>query len=506
MGWSSDFIDALSSPSITPIYEIEIVQTPINGSVKIYSDYGALQIVDASVEGTSVIPHRWSVSFGSFSVSLAGDITQYTRFLRRGCIAILRCHLEGLTTQQRLSIGQLDSIRGQRGRYRLRFKDILSAFQSRISKTYSGNISQAQFFYGTNYTTTVTNNWHVNDTTMNVADTSNFDKSSAHDGILYCQPQSGDPPFYLRWSNKTGTTFTTSGTANHPSANAASKLDVGSLITNAVRIKGAPHALFGQIITSTGSGTNGPLDLLPQSYGSGFPLPHDFFDAIDAQSTNTYIIGDSGTSYSIDFTAFQPIDNGLRAIMDIFAEVGQWPVMRQNSFTWRGCFDPTGTFGSKPALSAHIRDVHIVSINSIDFFDPALKAVFVAVNMAYNVAGTRTARSNSLTNSLPVAGIKEREFGFYYDADMNELNMGIGDRDRMAIWDFYNWAKISLRVSLRFAVLCAGDFVLLSSRYIRDSYTQVGESYVARPAMVLEIGYNLNDRTCNIVLGVPPQF
>lgn len=505
MGWSSDFISALTSSSITPIYEMEIIQTPINGSVTIYSNIRSLQIVNVRVDGTSVVPHRWSVSFGSFTVSVVGDITQYTRFLRRGCIAILRCRLEGLTSNERLSIGQLDTIRGKRGTYQLRFKDILSAFQSRISKTYSGNISQAQFFFGTNYTTTVSSTFTPGDTTLNVASTTNFDKSSAHDGILYCQPTGGSP-FYMRWSAKGATSFTVSGTADHPSNVSTQAMPAGSIITNAVRIKGAPHALFGQIITSTGAGTNGPLDLLPLSYGSNFPLPHDFFDAIDAQSTNDYIIGDTGTSYSIDLTAFQPISNGLRAIMDIFAEVGQWPVMRQNSFTWRGCFDPTGTFGSKPALSAHIRDVHIISINGVDFFDPALKAVFVAVNMAYNVSGTKAARSNSLTNSLPVAGIKERDFGFYYDAGMNEANMGAGDRDRMAIWDFYNWAKISLRVSLRFAVLCAGDFVLISSNYIRDSYTQVGESYVARPAMVLEIGYNLNDRTCNIVLGVPPEL
>ena len=505
MAWSSNFIDALSSSSITPIYELEIVQTSINGSVKIYSDSGALQIVDARVEGTSVIPHRWSVSFGSFSVSLAGDITRYTRFLRRGCIAILRCRLDGLTSNERLSIGQLDSIRGQRGVYRLRFKDILSAFQSRISKTYSGGISQSEFFYGTNYTTTVSSTFNPSDTTLNVASTANFDKSSAHNGILYCQPTGGNP-FYMQWSAKGATSFTVSGSADHPSSVSAQTMPVGSLITNAARIKTSPYAIFGQIITSTGTGTNGSLDKLPESYGSNFPLPHDFFDAVDAQSTLSYIVSSSGTTYSINFTAFQPVSNGLRAIMDIFAEVGQWPTMRQNSFTWRGCFDPTGRFGSKPPLSAHIRDVDIVSIISVDFFDPALKAVFVATNMAFNVAGLKTAKNVTPISSLPVAGIKEREFGFYYDDAFNQGNMGAGDLDRMAIWDFYNWTKISLRVSLRFAVLCAGDFVLISSRYIVDSYTQVDKTYVERPAMVLEIGYNLNDRTCNIVLGVPPQF
>ena len=505
MAWSSEFIEALSVPSITPIYELEFVQTPVSAPLVLYSNYGSLQITSVRVDGTGVIPHRWSVSFGSFSISLAGDITQYMEFLSRGSIAILRCRLDGLASSERLSIGQLDTIRGHRGVYKLQFKDILSAFQSRISKSYIGGISQAQFFYGTNYTTTVSSTFNPSDTTLNVVSTANFDKSSANPGLLYCQPTGGNP-FYMRWSAKGATSFTVTGNADHPSTVSAQTMPVGSVITNAVRILAEPYSLFGQIITSTGGGTNGSLDLLPSSYGSDFPLPHDFFDATDAKATNNYITATGGTVYTIDFTTSEVMTNGLRGIMDIFAEVGQWPAMRQGSFTWRGCFDPTGSYGNKPPLSGHIQDLHIVSINSVDFFDPALKATYLATNMAYNLSGLRYAKSISDSHSLPIAGIKERDFSLYYYQLLSSLNMAEGDLNRMAIWDFYNWAKISLRVSLRFAVLCAGDFVLLSSRYIKDRYTQVGESYMARPAMVLEIGYNLNDRTCNIVLGVPPEF
>ena len=63
-----------------------------------------------------------------------------------------------------------------------------------------------------------------------------------------------------------------------------------------------------------------------------------------------------------------------------------------------------------------------------------------------------------------------------------------------------------MRVSLKFAVLCAGDKVEVSSRFIVDPYTQPDRTFIRRPAMVLEIGYNLNDRTCDLVIGVPPLF
>lgn len=505
MSWRSDFKQALQAPSITPKYILEIVSSPINGTTTIYTDSGTLQIVEANIDGTSVTPQRWSVSFGGFSVTLAGDIRNYTKFLRRGCIAILYVHLVGLSDPERLGIGQLDTMRGQRGLYQLRFKDILSAFQSRISKTYSGGVSQSQFFYGTNYTTTVSSNYTAGGTSLQVASTANFDKSSGHNGLLYCQPTGGDP-FYMQWSSKTSTVFTVTGSASHPSENPIVDLTTGDLITNAARIAGAPWSFFGQIVTSTGSGNNGALDLLPASYGTNFPLPYDFFDIADAQSTTDYIVRSGGLTYAVDFATFQPFESGLRSIMDIFAEVGQWPSMRQNSFTWRGCFDPTGLYGYKPALSDHITDKDIIRIASVDFFDPSLKAAYIASNMQYTISGLKGAKNNPLANSLPLAGIKERDFSRYYDPNFSAADMAREDLNRMAIWDYHHWTKISLQVSLKFAVLCAGDLIEISSRYIVDSYTPTGQYFVRRPAMVLEVGYNLNDRTCDIVLGVPPQF
>ncbi len=509
MAWSSDFVAALTASSITPIYRLEIVRSThgVGSPAVLFTHRGSLRITKATIQGTQVIPHRWSVSFGGFEVELVGDILQYTQSLMRGAIAFLSVELRGLTGRELIGIGQLDQIRGQRGVFRATFKDILSAFQSRIDTRSSGTRQFSKLFFDTLIETTVASTW-TNDATLHVADGSSFTKSSSHRGLLYCTPSSGDP-FYLGWDSYDNSTkrFTLSSTTGvHPTQGSSVTLQVGDKIRNAVRIAAAPHALFAQIVSSTGAGTNGSNDVLPNSYGTGVPLPHSFFDAADAQLTNTYITNASGGPYGLDFSAIAPLDNGLRSIADIFSTVGQWPVMRQNSFSWRGCFDPTGRFARQPATAAHITDLDIIDLDDVDFFDPNLKAVFMQSSMIYNTSGTSTVRTNSFSKSLPTNGSIDRDFGFYYNPSFDEESMGQADRDRMAIWDFYNWARISMRVSLKFATLCAGDKIELSSRFIVDQYTQPDRTYIRRPAMVLEIGYNINNRTCDLVIGVPPIF
>ena len=511
MPWQPDFIDALKATSITPIYELEIVRANygVGAPRKIQSDYGKLRVNKATIRGTSVTPNRWAVSFGGFEISLVGDIRPYKRNLMRGCIAILRVKLKGLTNKERIGIGQLDSISGQRGRYVAKFKDIISAFQSRID--YRGNTSfeVSKLFYETVVQTTVATSWSPSSTSLVVADSSGFNKSSAHAGLLYCTPPSGGgDPFYMRWSSKNDSTNTftlTSGTASHPSTASASTLGAGSVIQNAVRINAAPHALFAQVITSTGAGTNGIRDVLPDSYGTGFPLPHSFVDMADAQQTTDFIVGQGGVTYAWDYTTVAPLDSGFRSLMDTFSAVGQWPVIRQNSFTWRGCFDPTGKYGTQPLTQATISDNDIIEVYSVDFFDPSLKAVYSRSSMVYDVSGsTYVDATNNFPRSIPVAGQISRNFGTYYDPAYNESAMAQGDVQRMKIWDFYNWTRLSMRVHLKYAVLCAGDKIEITSAYLVDSYTDDDKTYVKRQAMILEIGYNLDDRSCDIVVGVPP--
>jgi hypothetical protein len=201
------------------------------------------------------------------------------------------------------------------------------------------------------------------------------------------------------------------------------------------------------------------------------------------------------------------LSGGLRAVMDIAANVGQWPVMRQNSFSWRGCCDPTGRHGNKPPTSAHIFDDDIISINSVQFFDPTLSAPFLQTSITYDVTNTtKSVVSNTDGDYLPMSTEIERQFGTRYSIGANNMQrMASGDLDRMQIWDLFHWTRVSLRVRLRFSVLCAGDVVQLTSAFIQDLSTQVGDTYNGRNGMVLEMSYNITSRSCILVIGFPPE-
>ena len=475
----------------------------------IYSDRGVLQIGQggARIVGTSVIPHRWSVSFGGFDLELVGDIRPYRESLIRGALCVLRVSLLGLA-DERIAIGQIDQITGLRGRYRVTFKDYLSASQSRFDKRFEGGQGLSRWFYDTTTKTTVAHNWSVGDTSLEVVSTDDFTRQDLIRGLLYCIPTHAGDPFYMQWSAKDDATdiFTVTGVASHPSTVSASDLKVGDEIYNAARILGAPHAIFAKLVTSTGDGTNGPDDNLPASYGNGAPLHYSFFDRADASLTNQYIQPASGNFYQLDMAFKDPIEGGMRSIMDLFSNVGQWPVMRQGSFSWRGCSDPTGNFGKKPPTSAHIYDDDVISFVGVQFFDPTLNAVFLQSSL-YNNAGN-TIKSTYTTTSadyLPVAVEIERSFGDYYDPDGSTSSMASGDINRMLIWDLFHWTKVTIEVRLRFAVLCAGDVVQFTSAFVQDLSTQVGDTYSGRFGMVLEVGYNISERVCTLVIGFPPE-
>ena len=509
MGWSNAFIASLDASSITPIYTLEVVRVPlgVGDPTFIYSDRGSLQIGRSGVEikGTSVIPQRWSVSFGGFELELVGDIRPYRKSLIRGALCVLRVSLAGLS-DERIAIGQLDQLSGLRGNYRAVFKDFLSASQSRFDNRFSGGKGLSRFFYDTETSTTVATNFTVGDTALRVIDSTVFTKPFV-DGVLYCIPSSGQP-YFMRWSSKNDatSTLTVSGQASHPSTVSASNLLAGDTLFNAARILAAPYAVFAQLITSTGNGTNGVDDKLPSSYGNGAPLHYSFFDRADAALSQDYIKPSSGSYYQWDLNFNEPLEGGMRSIMDLASNVGQFPVMRQNSFSWRGCSDPTGKYGDKPATSAHIRDDDITRFNSVEFFDGTLRAPFLQIQLFHNAGNTvSSVVTNTNAKNLPVAVNKSRSFGDYYDqSGGNASSMASGDLKRMQIWDFYQWSRVSINVKLKYSVLCAGDIVQLTSNYIVDLETTVTGGFVGRFGMIISMSYNITRRSCNLVIAFPP--
>jgi hypothetical protein len=476
--------------------------------VTLYSNSGALRIgVDGvRIQGTSVTPSRWSISFGGFDLELVGDMRPYKDQFNRGSMAIVECAFDGLASWEVIGLGQLDRISGFRGVYRATFKDILSAFQSRIDTRYNSTLQYNQLFFTAALSVRVTSIYTAGHATLQVADASIFEKMTGFDGVVYCVPTTGDP-YYMRWSSAdtvANTLTLTTGAASHPSTTSAVNLAVNDLVYNAVRITGTPYSFLAKIITSTGTGTNGPYDQLPANWSTGAPIPYAMYDQNDAQATSAYLKPSTGTFYNWDYVFNEPAQSGIRTILDQLSNCGQWPVFRQNSFSWRGCTDPTGQFDDVPPIAAIIRDSDIVSIDSHVMQDPSLSAVYGSSKLIYTVSGTGTAPTQTSVPTLPAQGQVSRDMGAIYDPSGNEAAMAFGDIKRLQIWDFYHWSKLTLRVRLSFAVLVAGDVVRISSSYLYDLSTEAGRTYSARAGMVISTEYNISGRFCVIVIAIPP--
>ena len=114
MTWSTKFISELYKPEITPVFKLEFVDVD-NGVGRdfVVFSHGQNNLKigagGVSVNGVSVVPSRWSVAFGGFTVSLVGDASQLLQAIARGSYANLYCEL-GSSGFERIAAGQLYGI------------------------------------------------------------------------------------------------------------------------------------------------------------------------------------------------------------------------------------------------------------------------------------------------------------------------------------------------------------------------------------------------------------
>ena len=115
MTWSTKFISELYKPEITPVFKLEFVDVGngVGRDFVVFSHGQSDLKIGAggvSVNGVSVVPSRWSVAFGGFTVSVVGDSTQLLQAVSRGSYANLYCEI-GSSGFERIAAGQLYGIR-----------------------------------------------------------------------------------------------------------------------------------------------------------------------------------------------------------------------------------------------------------------------------------------------------------------------------------------------------------------------------------------------------------
>ena len=512
MSWDLQFVGALNSATLYVKYRLEFigVLNALGEPFAIEEDQGGIQIARGSVRitGSRVIPQRWSVSFGGFSLQLSGDIRSILPKMRRGQIAVLQCSINKRGFRN-LAIGSLDTISGQRGLFSLGFKDLLSALQTSLD-TRAGTVfsdtdpPHFSLFYEVGRTTTSTSSFGTSDTTLNLTDASFFKKAGSK-GIA--RITNGSVDFYVFWTGSTSTTLTgcTTATYNNKSRDVAGS---GSTVRYCAWLQGEPYEILASILTSTGTGNNGEFDVYPVEWSIGGKIDKQIFDVSDAKRASKEITRSTGADYDIGFAVESPLSNGLRSIVDIFLTVGIFPVYRQDSISIRACTDPEGVDTRKtPDIRAEISDYDIIDILQHDFFSPDIANIYRTTYVKYNFTNVYFSGgvyNGSRVDSLPALSEIERDFSLYYLADPdNRQSQALQDLRRLRVWDLYISERLSVRLPLRFATLVAGDIVTFRSDYVEHLYDTVDPIFKGRYCMVLGCDYSIDAQECTVTLGIP---
>jgi len=518
MAWSLQFRNALGSNSLTVEYRLEFLRVgnSVGRAVTIFSagNY-PLKIANGSVQisGTRIIPQRWNVSFGQFSLNVVGDIRYITERVRKGQLAQLSCRINGQTNFQRLAIGALTSISGSRASFTLQFNDLLTA----LSNSLDARAGQAmvttdpphfQLFYKAGLTTTVSSAFTVGDTSLQVVSDAIFKRKTGARGLIKCTASASGNSFFLFFTGSGSNTLTGISATTHP-AGSAENLQVGDVVTALIWLEGEPYNIFGSIVTSTGSGTNGVLDVYPEEWSIGGSVNSNLWDYYDGINQQRIIQRSDGGAYQWGFYIDTPLTNGIRYITNLAAGLGQWPVFRMGMLSWRGCTDPTGVQTDIfTPVSAQIKDNDIFSIQRHDFYNPDVPTIYRTSRIIYNEAGSGhfsgQTYDNSQVRSLPAQKIIQRDGSSLYNHDQGGSDFrnqaSLMDLKRMASWDLFSTEKIVLRVNLRFAYLVAGDIIELSSNYISGAYDPLGYTFRNRRMMVAACDFNIDEQNCTLTL------
>lgn len=532
MSWSPTFLYEISKQSCLFHFELRFLdlQNNVGSAFSVFSSGNAPLKIGAggvSVAGVKVIPSRWSVSFGGFSVQVVGDPTELFQLTTKGSFAEVWCKVN-YSNWERIAIGQLHNItkQGIQNSFLLQFNDIISALQNRTDSNVGAFPSPTQqnpprqdLFYEAGFTYQLSQNWNVGDSFMYFSNVDRFRREAGSHGVVKVQANSSSAPFFLEFaavdsSNLRIDTTPNSGNESFPSFNSAYNLSTssGSFATICVQIDDHPSAIFGKLITSTGTGNNGSLDTLPLEWSVGGYFDEYIFDRYDAEEFSREVLrGKTSKNYSWRFITDAPFSSGVRDLISLAAAVGQFPVMRQGKLSWRGCSDPEGnSMNYDPIVAGYIEDHDIIQVTKHEMFDPQQQGVKVISSMEYTTDSTlisNTFKANSIGRnsgslpSFPASPRIDRSTVTLYSPDQDQQDMVLGDIARIANWDHYTWEKITLRCTMRTAQFVAGDIVEVTSKFLRGLKERSGFTFQSKRCMILSSQFDFSSNSSVIILG-----
>lgn len=508
MSWSQQFKNALEAPSKSISYMLRFFSSSLDysGSGQIFSISGEVHLanVEVVIDNARITPSRWSLNFGGFSIRINGDLRKYNHSFRRGQIAELYMIRNGIP--ERVTMGQLRAVSGNRGVWTLEFADLISTMDSRLSLV----ALQGQFFYNAGLETTVTTNFNFSsDPNLYVANINIFEKENGEDGLIHCYDSQHNVTMYFSWSSKTSTVgsagyLTISAVNVYPSESAHEHLQTGDRIVSLAWLQNRIDYVFAKMLMSTGvTGAAGTFDVYPKSWSLGYAFIPELIDKLDMDQFYA-LWKPSGYDHSVNIILEEP--SNARTLIDKALDLGLFPVFRQGKISWRGSVRPEDVTYLR--LAGRITDLDIYSIDSHQFYSQSQPVYYSRSRIDYYDSSSSTIRTETqnrtISRYLPSAREIVRDNSLIY-AELNQDQMASRDLQRIYLFDVYPYEELVLTVSERYASLCAGDVVEVTSNYLYGINETSDQRYNSKRALILGVRWLPHQSRCVLSLAVISQ-
>jgi hypothetical protein len=509
MGWGSTFITKITSRNrVAVIYTIETIT--IHGSTYDQPGDGNLLLSSASLSGYDVVLSGcsigtealdlrtltyaggdWSFTFAPESASQRDSIYDS---LTRGVAVVLKWGLAGdaAADLKPLRLGVVRGLIIDGAEVRVSCADLVSICRTRL-----GN-HLPLFSPSVGGTTTLSSGYTPGNTTLNVGSTT----SLLSNGTNYWIRVEASTPFYLYGTGKTASTIT-GVTSSAQLGTVALTAASGTTVTFLAVPEGDPLDILEQVLTSSGAGTNGGADVLPEAWSYG--IDDDYVDGSDLNTWASVIAPSSGVDvWRWVNDAGAP--EGLYAYLAYLAMIGAWACTRQGEITARALQAIRSGSPTTTGLTIEANDI-ICTLTSVDARDA--EQPFPADTVTLE-AGNGTATGSSTVSvsgraTWPYQQEVSRDLGIQLTANISTATSE--HVDRIKNWLTRAPERVRLRVAgFAWSQLCVGDVVDLNADCIHGYLTSTDTGYDGTiPLMVAAIRHGFPDPWVDLDLVTYPN-
>ena len=430
-----------------------------------------------SVGAQSISLRTWNGQMGGMSVSLSGlDTARWVaNNIPRGDMALLKVGFPGwdYSRWQTVSVGQYRGLSGRLQDWTMEFVGIDGMLQSARpdAATFVPLFANAG-----EKTATVSGGWSVGSALVvtDAAEAATFEKDSAGDGLIYCEPTTGDP-FYVKWSSlSVGPSDTFTLRNRHVLGTARVAMAAGDTVTNIGYVSDEPRDVIRRLLTSGASAPLTTYGTLPESWGYGLGRSMFNEDDLSRIASTSHI----DATFVSDLIVPSAPDDPYSTFQGWMRKLGYWLVWKEDGLSFRFAFNPTASAADlSKHIAATITDTDVVSVDGFQLYAPDAPVEYERY-WALTTGGAPVAETPMATAPAVYAyrnGAESQIFDEATVAPSNRTNANNAINARLAIW--YHRVPCSFEVTLRgwhFAGLVPGDYVRINSSMIPDLYAESG--------------------------------